>query len=44
MDVHSDGSPRRREHLDWLRGVAVLLMIDAHLIDSWTRLGVGSRL
>lgn len=27
----------RREHLDWLRGVAVLLMIDAHLFDSWTR-------
>ena len=26
----------RREHLDWLRGVAVLLMIDAHLFDSWT--------
>jgi uncharacterized membrane protein len=37
MGVRSDGSPRRREHLDWLRGVAVLLMIDAHLIDSWTR-------
>ena len=26
----------RREYLDWLRGVAVLLMIEAHLIDSWT--------
>ena len=26
----------RREHLDWLRGVAVLLMIDVHLFDSWT--------
>ena len=31
-----DGSPRRREYLDWLRGVAVLLMIEAHLFDSWT--------
>jgi uncharacterized membrane protein len=37
MGVRSNGPPRRREHLDWLRGVAVLLMIDAHLIDSWTR-------
>ena len=37
MGVGPDGSPRRREYLDWLRGVAVLLMIDAHLFDSWTR-------
>lgn len=37
MVVRPDGPPRRREHLDWLRGVAVLLMIDAHLFDSWTR-------
>ena len=26
----------RREYLDWLRGLAVLLMIEAHLLDSWT--------
>jgi uncharacterized membrane protein len=37
MGVRSAGPPRRREHLDWLRGVAVLLMIDAHLFDSWTQ-------
>jgi len=36
MSVRSGEPPRRREHLDWLRGVAVLLMIDAHLFDSWT--------
>ena len=36
MGVRSPGVGRR-EHLDWLRGVAVLLMIDAHLFDSWTR-------
>lgn len=24
-------------YLDWLRGVAVLAMVHAHLIDSWTR-------
>jgi uncharacterized membrane protein len=28
----------RREYLDWLRGLAVLIMIEAHVIDSWTRL------
>jgi uncharacterized membrane protein len=27
----------RREYLDWLRGAAVLLMIEAHITDSWTR-------
>jgi uncharacterized membrane protein len=28
---------RRRTYLDVLRGVAVLIMIEAHVIDSWTR-------
>jgi uncharacterized membrane protein len=28
----------RRRYLDWLRGVAVLIMIEAHTIDAWTRL------
>ena len=27
----------RRSYLDWLRGIAVLIMIEAHTIDSWTR-------
>jgi len=27
----------RRAYLDWLRGLAVLLMIEAHVIDAWTR-------
>src|SRR5688572_6418004 len=30
---------RRRTYLDWLRGIAVLLMIEAHLFDSWVRTG-----
>ena len=30
-------APGRREYLDWLRGVAVLIMIEAHTLDSWTR-------
>jgi uncharacterized membrane protein len=29
---------RRRRYLDWLRGLAVLVMIQAHVLDSWTRL------
>jgi len=40
------GSPRaidrqtstgRRAYLDWLRGVAVLIMIEGHTFDAWTR-------
>jgi uncharacterized membrane protein len=30
-------SKPRRGYLDWARGVAVLIMIQAHLFDSWTR-------
>ena len=30
--------PSRRGYLDWLRGLAVLIMIEAHLLDSWTRM------
>jgi uncharacterized membrane protein len=26
----------RRGYLDWVRGLAVLIMIEAHLFDSWT--------
>ena len=38
MDPAAPASPRlRRGYLDWLRGLAVLVMIEAHLIDSWTR-------
>jgi uncharacterized membrane protein len=29
---------RRAAYIDWTRGVAVLLMIEAHTVDSWTRL------
>lgn len=27
----------RRVWLDWMRGLAVLIMIEAHVLDSWTR-------
>jgi uncharacterized membrane protein len=29
-------SPVRLHYLDWLRGVAVMIMITWHLLDSWT--------
>ena len=28
----------RHAYLDWVRGVAVLVMVEAHVLDSWTRL------
>ena len=29
----------RHAYLDWVRGLAVLIMIEAHVLDSWTRTG-----
>jgi uncharacterized membrane protein len=29
-------SPNRRAYLDWMRGLSVLFMIEAHTFDSWT--------
>jgi uncharacterized membrane protein len=31
-------SPHRRGYLDWLRGAGVLIMIEGHTLDSWTRI------
>jgi uncharacterized membrane protein len=33
-------SKGRRGYLDWVRGLAVLVMIQAHVLDSWTRTDV----
>lgn len=30
-------SPARRLYIDWLRGIAVLIMFSAHATDAWTR-------
>jgi uncharacterized membrane protein len=31
-------SPKsRRGYIDWLRGLAILVMIEAHVVDAWTR-------
>jgi hypothetical protein len=36
-------APGRRGDLDWLRGIAVLITIEAHALDAWTRLADRSR-
>jgi uncharacterized membrane protein len=33
----SPTSSNRRTYIDWVRGIAVLLMIQAHTFDAWTR-------
>ncbi|HXH24131.1 MAG TPA: heparan-alpha-glucosaminide N-acetyltransferase domain-containing protein [Vicinamibacterales bacterium] len=37
------GAPRRRPYLDWLRGAGVLIMIEGHTLDAWTRLDERTR-
>jgi uncharacterized membrane protein len=37
-DMAPAGHASRRGYLDWLRGLAVLIMIEAHVLDAWTRL------
>jgi uncharacterized membrane protein len=29
---------RRLGYIDWMRGLAILIMIEAHVLDAWTRL------
>lgn len=36
-------STHRRAYVDWARGIAVLLMIEAHTSDAWTRLSPAVR-
>ena len=36
-------SSHRRAYVDWARGIAVLLMIEAHTSDAWTRLSPSVR-
>lgn len=34
----SASSPSRRlSYIDWMRGLAILIMIEAHVLDAWTR-------
>ena len=36
-------SSHRRAYVDWARGIAVLLMIEAHTVDAWTLLSPAVR-
>jgi uncharacterized membrane protein len=36
-DVPAGPSSSRRGYLDWVRGLAVVIMIEWHTLDSWTR-------
>ena len=36
MTTHTATAAGRKDYLDWLRGVAVIVMIQGHVIDSWT--------
>jgi len=36
-------SPARQAYLDWVRGVGVLIMIEAHVLDSWTSVSERAR-
>jgi uncharacterized membrane protein len=36
-------NPQRRAYLDWVRGLAVLIMVEAHVLDSWTAAGDRAR-
>ena len=40
VETGSRPSRARLVYLDWARGIAVLLMIEAHTLDAWTRLDV----
>src|SRR5205085_3568925 len=36
-------SAHRLTYIDWARGIAVVLMIEAHTVDAWTRLAPAVR-
>jgi len=38
--MRENDSRPRLAYIDWARGIAVLLMIEAHTVDAWTRLNV----
>jgi len=37
LRAKADRVPARHRYVDWARGIAVLLMIEAHTADAWTR-------
>ncbi len=37
MSPPEPGTGRRLTYIDWMRGLAILVMIEAHVLDAWTR-------
>jgi uncharacterized membrane protein len=37
MNPPAPGTGRRLSYIDWMRGLAILIMIEAHVLDAWTR-------
>jgi uncharacterized membrane protein len=37
MTPTRSSSARRLSYVDWMRGLAILIMIEAHVLDAWTR-------
>lgn len=35
--MNRDAAPARLSYVDWVRGLAILVMIQAHALDAWTR-------
>jgi uncharacterized membrane protein len=37
MNAPTSRPARRLSYIDWMRGLAILIMIEAHVLDAWTR-------
>jgi len=37
MNAPTRATGRRLSYIDWMRGLAILIMIEAHALDAWTR-------
>jgi uncharacterized membrane protein len=37
MTAPPGGTGHRLAYIDWMRGLAILIMIEAHVLDAWTR-------
>ena len=37
MSAPAPGPVGRLSYIDWMRGLAILIMIEAHVLDAWTR-------
>jgi len=37
MNTPKGSTGSRLSYIDWMRGLAILIMIEAHVLDAWTR-------